>query len=193
MWGVHNLQLIWEQKSWKEPPTTHLVWVEIHWAKEKHKKKTKLPFSCLDKTKTQHHTSQNKRFCSDFTTPLLPHLFQQIFILKTSSPPQKKPHLGFQRFLIFLSVRYYCISLPLESFIWDYTHVPQHSCSTSWLLSFFFPREKPASIRHPISCSLSKGCSGLSSAWKLDSSERVSWKLWLGSFPVAVFQSPKIK
>lgn len=123
-------------------------------------KKTKLPFSCPDENKTQHHISQNKRFCSDFTTPLFMTFVPTDFYFKY---PPKKPHLGFQRFLIFLSVRYYCISLSLESFIWDYTHVPKHSCSTSWLLSLF-PREKPASIRHPISCSLSKGCSGLSSA-----------------------------
>lgn len=128
---------------------------------------TKLPFSCLDRNKTQHHISQNKRFCSDFIIPLFITTFVPAdFYFKNKSslsPPKKKPHLGFQRLLIFLSVRYYCISLPLESFIWDYTHVPKHSCSTSWLL-YLFPREKPASIRHPISCSLSKGCLGLSSA-----------------------------
>lgn len=56
------------------------------------------------------------------------------------------------------------------------------------LLSFiFFHIEKPASVSHPISCSLSKDCSGLSSPGKLHSSERVSWKLCLRSFPVSDF------
>lgn len=134
----------------------------MYWAKEKN---TKERPNChyLTQTGTKpsstSHRTRNSAQISQLHN-LLSHSLQQIFILNMSSPSKKKkPHLRFQRFLIFLSVRYYCISLSLESFIWDYTHVPKHSCSTSWLL-YFIPREKPASIRHPISCSLSKGCFG---------------------------------
>lgn len=151
MWGVHDLQLIWEQKSWKEPPTTHLVWVEIHWAKEKHKKKTKLPFSCLDKTKTQHHTSQNKRFCSDFTTPLLPHSFQQIFILKTSSPHPphpKKATFRLSKILNFPFSEVLLYFLALGEF-----YLGLYTCTTTqlfhFLAPFFFSQRKTCLYQAP--------------------------------------------
>lgn len=149
----------------KQPKTTRFLGQKCTEQRKKTpKKRPNCHFLAQTGTKpsTTSHTTRNSARILQLHN-LLPHSLQLIFTLNMSSPPQKKPHLGFQRSLTFLPVRYYCISLSLESFIWDYTHVPKHSCSTSWLLSFF-PREKPASIRHPISCSLSKGCSGFSSA-----------------------------
>lgn len=110
----------------------------------------------------------------------------------SSSPPQRKVTFMLSTFLSFSfhysTVIYYLVLAEI--------YLGLYICTETQLFHFFpalffSPHKEPASISLPISCSLSKGCFGLSSSWKLDSSDRESWKLCLGSFPVSVFSHQK--